>query len=246
MNYKFIIQYDGTKYSGWQKQGNTSKTIQGKLEAVLTQLAGEPVEVHGSGRTDAGVHAYGQVANAHFDTMYSCEQIRDLMNKYLPQDIAVSEVTKVHYRFHSQLHAKSKTYCYRIYNGPVRDVFTRNYTCHIEEELDVAAMRKAAALLEGTHDFTSFCGNRRFKKSPVRTITQICVEQKEKGLELWFTGDGFLQNMVRIMTGTMVEVGLGKRPADSMAEILEAKDRSAAGAMMPAQGLTLVSVAYKS
>lgn len=245
MNYKFVIQYDGTKYSGWQKQGNTDRTIQGKLEAVLEKLAGEPVEVHGSGRTDAGAHACGQAANAHFHTERSCEQIRDFMNRYLPQDIAVLEVRTAHHRFHSRLNATEKTYCYRIHTGPVRDVFTKRYTHHMAEEFDLDAMRTAAASLIGTHDFTSFCGNRRFKKSPVRTLSQIRIEQKGQELQLWFSGDGFLQNMVRIITGTLVEVGTGKRPADSMTDILEAKNRDAAGAAVPAQGLTLMSVSYE-
>lgn len=244
MNYRFIIQYDGTRYSGWQKQGNTDQTIQGKLEAALEKLAGEPVEVHGSGRTDAGAHACGQAANAHFHTDRTCAQIRDFLNRYLPQDIAVLEVRTARYRFHSRLNAKQKTYCYRIHTGPVRDVFTRRYTHHIAGELDLDAMRTAAAALAGTHDFTSFCGNRRFKKSPVRTITQIRIEQSGQELQFWYTGDGFLQNMVRILTGTLVEVGLGERPADSMADILEAKNRDAAGAAMPAEGLTLMSVSY--
>ncbi len=245
MNYRFIIQYDGTRYSGWQKQGNTDQTIQGKLEAVLEKLAGEPVEVHGSGRTDAGAHACGQAANAHFHTERSCGQIKDFLNRYLPQDIAVLDVRTAPHRFHSRLNAKRKTYCYRIHTGQVRDVFTRKYTHHMAQDFDLEAMRAAAALLTGTHDFTSFCGNRRFKKSPVRTITQILIEQKDQELQLWFTGDGFLQNMVRILTGTLAEVGMGKRPADSMTDILEAKNREAAGEALPAQGLTLMSVSYE-
>lgn len=244
MNYRFLIQYDGSRYKGWQKQGNTSQTIQGKLEAVLEKLAGCPVEVHGSGRTDAGVHAYGQTANAHFQTNLEPEEIRDYLNRYLPEDIAVLEVSKVHPRFHSRLHAQEKTYCYRIHTSPVRDVFTRKYVHAMTEEFDVPAMRKAATVLAGEHDFTSFCGRNRFKKSKVRVISHIQIEETEKELVLSFTGNGFLPYMVRILTGTLVEVGLGRRPADSMEEILEARNREAAGMTMPPQGLALVSVTY--
>ncbi len=244
MNYKFLIQYDGSRYKGWQKQGNTSQTIQAKLENVLAGLAGCPVELHGSGRTDAGVHAAGQVANAHFQTDKTPQQIRDYVNRYLPQDIAVLEVTAVDGRFHSRLHAKEKTYCYRIWQNPVRDVFSRKYTCMEAGGLDTAAMCDAAALLTGEHDFTSFCGRRSFKKSKVRIVSNIRIEQAQNELLLWFTGNGFLPYMVRILAGTLVEVGQGKRTAGSMVSVLEAKDREAAGKTMPACGLTLVSVTY--
>lgn len=243
-NYRFIIQYDGTRYKGWQKQGNTDETIQGKLEAVLGRLAGEPVEVHGSGRTDAGVHALGQVANAHLETALTQTELRDYLNQYLPEDIAVLEVQEVSPRFHSRLNAAAKTYRYRIHTGPVPDVFSRRYVCPVAGTLDVTAMREAAGQLVGTHDFTSFCGNRRFKKSPVRTITEIRIEIRKDELDIWYTGDGFLQNMVRILTGTLVEVGQGRRPADSMAQALAAKNRDAAGITMPARGLALIHVFY--
>ncbi len=246
MNYRFLIQYDGSRYSGWQKQGNTDKTIQGKLENVLSILAGTQVEVHGSGRTDAGVHAYGQTANAHFQTDLPVSGIRDYLNQYLPEDIAVLEVTAVHPRFHSRLNASRKTYCYRIRTNPVKDVFDRKYVYSMEGPFDVSAMRKAAELLTGTHDFTSFCGNRRMKKSAVRTIYEIRIEETQDELRFWYTGDGFLQYMVRIITGTLAETGLGKREAGSMTEILEAKNRDAAGMTMPPQGLALMDVVYLS
>lgn len=244
MNYRFLIQYDGSRYSGWQKQGNTDKTIQGKIESILGKMTGAPVEVHGSGRTDAGVHAYGQIANAHFQTDLSVTQIRDYLNRYLPEDIAVLEVSTAHPRFHSRLNASEKTYCYRIRTNPLRDVFSRKYTYSMQGPFDVQKMRKAASLLTGTHDFTSFCGNRRMKKTAVRTVYVIRIDETEDELKLWFTGDGFLQYMVRILAGTLIEVGQGKRSADSMTEILEAKNRDAAGVTLPAQGLALVSVAY--
>ncbi len=244
MNYRFLIQYDGSRYSGWQKQGNTDKTIQGKIESVLSKMTGGLVELHGSGRTDAGVHAYGQIANAHFQTDLSDTEIRDYLNRYLPEDIAVLKVSAAHPRFHSRLNAAKKTYCYRIRTNPLRDVFVRKYTYSIKGPFDVPAMRQAAQLLMGTHDFTSFCGNRRMKKSAVRTIYEIRIDEMADELDLWFTGDGFLQYMVRILSGTLVEVGLGKRAADSMTEILNAENRDAAGVTLPAQGLALMHVVY--
>ncbi len=245
MNYRFLIQYDGSRYSGWQKQGNTQKTIQGKIESVLEKMTGTPVELQASGRTDAGVHAYGQVANAHFKTELSFEEIRDYLNRYLPEDIAVLEVVSAHPRFHSRLNASAKTYRYRIRTSPVKDVFSRKYACSMAGPFDADRMRRAAALLTGTHDFTSFCGNRRMKKSAVRTIYDIHIEETKDELVMWFTGDGFLQNMVRILAGTLAETGLGKRTPESMTDILEAKNRDAAGITMSAHGLALMQADYE-
>ena len=173
MNYKAILQYEGTRYRGWQTQGNTENTIQGKLEALLTKMAEEPVEVNGSGRTDAGVHAAGQVISFRCKTKESPEEICRYMNEYLPEDIAILQVEQVDGRFHSRLNAKSKTYEYRIYTGSKQDVFERRYVWPMEEKLDVAKMREATGHLTGTHDFMAFCGNRRMKKTTVRTIILI-------------------------------------------------------------------------
>lgn len=244
-NFRMTIQYEGTRYHGWQVQGNTDGTIQGKLQQVLTSLNGTDVEVHGSGRTDAGVHARGQVANVKMKDCVTCDQILEQCAKFLPRDIAVTQVTEAPDRFHARLNAKSKTYCYRLWTSEISNVFERRVlTEYTEHPLDVALMRQAAADLCGTHDFRSFCGLRRFKKSTVRTITDIRIEQMGPEIRLTYTGNGFLNLMVRILTGTLVEVGAGLRAPDSMPEVLDALDRSAAGPAMPPKGLCLMEVSY--
>ncbi|HIQ73322.1 MAG TPA: tRNA pseudouridine(38-40) synthase TruA [Candidatus Cottocaccamicrobium excrementipullorum] len=244
VNYLLRLQYDGSRYEGWQKQKNTDRTIQGKLESVLGQLAGCPVQVNGSGRTDAGVHALGQAASVCLPGDIPKEEILAYANRYLPEDIKVLSVSAVDQRFHARLWAKEKTYCYRIDTGSKKDVFERKYVYGFPFSLDIAAMEQAARFLEGTHDYKSFCGNKKMKKSTVRTVRSISLCQQEGKISLYFTGDGFLQHMVRIMTGTLIEVGLGKRSPESMKEILEAGDRRAAGFTAPPEGLFLVSVEY--
>ncbi len=243
-NYKLTIQYDGTRYRGWQIQGNTDQTIQGKLEGVLSRLTGQPVEVHGSGRTDAGVHALGQVANVKLPRPMEPSELLGELNRYLPADIGVIAVEPAPERFHARLNVRSKTYRYRIWNSAIPNVLERSYLYALPEPLDVAAMERAAADLVGTHDFRSFCGLKRFKKSTVRTITDIAITQDGAEVRLEFTGNGFLMRMVRILAGTLVEVGLGQREADTMPAVLAAQDRAAAGPALPAQGLALVRVEY--
>lgn len=244
MNYKAVVQYEGTRYRGWQIQGNTENTIQGKLESLLGRMEGHPVEVHGSGRTDAGVHASGQVINFRSDTEKSPEEIRDYMNQYLPEDIVVLSVEEAAPRFHARLNAVRKTYVYRIWNAPIRDVFGRRFRTQIAESLDVAAMKQAALLLCGTHDYRTFCSLKRFKKSTVRTVERIDITSNGPELTITFTGDGFLYHMIRILTGTLIEVGLGLRTPEEMPAILESKDRTKAGRLMPPEGLMLMSVEY--
>lgn len=243
-NYKLTIQYDGTRYRGWQIQGNTDQTIQGKLEGVLHRLTGQPVEVHGSGRTDAGVHALGQVANVKLPRPIEPSELLGELNRYLPADIGVIAAEPAPERFHARLNARSKTYRYRIWNSAIPNVLERSYLYALPEPLDVTAMERAAADLVGTHDFRSFCGLKRFKKSTVRTITDIAITQNGAEVRLEFTGNGFLMRMVRILAGTLVEVGLGQREADTMPAVLAAQDRTAAGPALPAQGLALVRVEY--
>ncbi len=243
-NYKMVICYEGTRYDGWQKQTATDQTVQGKLEAVLSRMCGAPVEVQGSGRTDAGVHALAQVANAHMETELSAEQIRDYMNLYLPADISVEQVEPASDRFHSRLNARRKTYCYRIYTGETKPVFERNYVWTVKEPLSVARMQAAADFLLGEHDFKSFCANKRMKKSTVRRIDSLTVRRQGKEIRIAITGNGFLYNMVRIITGTLWEVGSGQREPEEMAKILAKRDRQAAGITAPAQGLTLMEVFY--
>ena len=243
-NYKIIVQYDGTRYKGWQVQKSTDATIQGKLQMVLSKLAGHPVEVIGSGRTDAGVHANGQVANFHIEEHFSKEQLMETFWNFLPEDIAVIQIEEVDERFHSRFHAVSKTYSYRIRTSPVADVFERRFVYHYGKTLDVGRMKAAAELLKGTHDFASFCGNKKMKKSTVRTIMDITFAEQDGEIEIRYTGDGFLQNMIRILTGTLIEVGRGERDIESMTAILAAKNREAAGYTAPPQGLRLEKVEY--
>lgn len=244
MNVKLTIQYDGTRYDGWQRQGNTDNTLQGRLEGVLSRMVGKPVEIQGAGRTDAGVHARGQVASVHLPEGYTPQEVQNYLNRYLPEDVAVVEVVKVGERFHARLSATGKEYRYHIRMGSVPDVFARKYQYRVEEPLDLAAMERAAGYLTGKHDFRSFCGNRRFKKSTVREVFHIGVEVCGSDLTLVYRGDGFLYNMVRILTGTLLEVGLGQRTPESMVDILEARERTAAGKTAPAQGLVLQEVYY--
>lgn len=244
VNYKMTIAYDGTRFYGWERQPGNEMTIQGKIETVLSKLAGEPVEVIGAGRTDAGVHALGMVANARFDTGLSAEELRDYLNRYLPEDICVKEVRVAAEGFHSRYKATGKTYCYTCYVGRTKPVFDRKYVNVLEEAPDLGRMRRAAEYLTGSHDFASFCGNPRRKKSTVREVDRIDIVQQGDYLKFTFHGTGFLQYMVRILTGTLLEVGYGKRTPESMAELLAARDRTLAGATAPAKGLCLMKVDY--
>ncbi len=243
-NYKLTIQYDGTRYNGWQRQGNTDNTIQGKLNETIGRYLNEEVDLAASGRTDAGVHALAQVANFKTSKYFDKDKFLGEVNSFLPQDIRITAVESVDERFHARLSAVSKTYEYVIDNASVADVFARKYSCRVEEPLNVEAMQKAATLLTGTHDYISFCGNKKFKKSSVRTVTDIVITESNGKIRIAFTGNGFLQNMVRIMAGTLIEVGLGKREAASMTAVIEAKSREAAGMMAPSEGLFLKEVRY--
>lgn len=244
-NFKIVIQYDGTRYKGWQAQNGTANTIQGKIEAVLTELAGHPVEITGSGRTDAGVHARGQVANFCMEEHFTEEEILDYLNHYLPEDIAVTAIEKVDDRFHSRYQAVEKTYLYRIYCGKIPNVFERKYIYSYGKTLDTEQMKKAAGLLTGTYDFASFCGNKKMKKSTVRTIYEIRIEEKNEEIDIYYRGNGFLQNMVRILTGTLIEIGDGRRSPEEVCDILESRNREHAGYTAPACGLTLLEVKYE-
>ncbi len=243
-NYKMILAYDGSRYLGWEHQPNTPLTIQGKLETVLSRMVGEDVEVIGAGRTDAGVHAEGMAAHVHLETDLSDEEIQDYLNHYLPEDICVKELRQASDRFHARYNAVGKTYRYTCYCSRLKPVFDRKYVHVLEKKPDLAAMRRAAALLLGTHDFASFCGNPRIKKSTVRRVDRIDIEENGPYLTLTYHGSGFLQYMVRILTGTLLEVGSGERTPESMTSLLEAKDRTRAGFTAPAKGLCLLKVDY--
>lgn len=242
-NLRLDLCYDGTRYRGWQRLPEKEQTVQGKLETALSRILGEPIEVSGSGRTDAGVHAKGQVASFHCQSDLPVEEILTALRRYLPEDIGIYSCQEVPERFHARLNAREKTYVYRIWNSDRPCVFQRRYVTVLPEKLDLEAMERAAALLEGKHDFSAFCQNPRMKKSTVRTLRRIQIRQVGEELELGFTGDGFLYGMVRILVGTLVEVGQGRRSPESVSELFGGK-RAEAGFLAPAQGLCLEEVRY--
>ena len=242
-NYKLTLAYDGTRFYGWERQPGRD-TIQGKLESVLTELTGKTVDVIGAGRTDAGVHARAMTASVLLDTDKTPEEIRDYLNRYLPDAIAVREVKPCGGRFHARYNALGKTYRYTCFDGPVKPVFDRRYVTMLDYEPDVDRMRQAAAYLQGEHDFASFCGNPYMKKSTVRTVDTILIERRRDRVIFTFHGTGFLQNMVRILVGTLLEVGRGYWEPEHVREILEAKDRRQAGPTAPPEGLCLMKVDY--
>jgi len=203
----------------------------------------EPIEISGSGRTDAGVHAKGQVANFHCESTVAAGEILEQLRRYLPEDIGIYSCKDCSERFHARLNAKEKTYLYRIWNSNAPCVFERRYTAAFPEKLDVDAMREAAAYLEGEHDFSAFCGNPKFKKSTVRFIRSVEIRRRGEELQLTFTGNGFIHNQVRIMAGTLIEVGRGERSAHSIPALFGGK-RKDAGFLAPAQGLCLQEVSY--
>lgn len=242
-NYRALIQYDGTRYSGWQRQGNTAATIQGRLEKAISGLLGEEVELHGSGRTDAGVHALGQVANFKTNARLELPRFTAELNGVLPEDIAVLELALAEPRFHARLNAREKVYRYTIRNSVIPDVFRRRFEYGLKEPLDLGKMQTAAELMLGTHDFRGFSTGRT-KKSTLRQVRSIEIEKTGDRVDITYTGEGFLYNMVRIMTGTLIEVGLGQRNGDSILDVFASKDRALAGFTAPAQGLCLMEVRY--
>lgn len=245
-NYKLTISYDGTRYYGWEHQPNRD-TIQGKIETVLSRMVDVPVEeidVIGAGRTDAGVHAKRMTASVWLDSRMSCEEMLSYMNRYLPDDIAILQIKEAAKRFHARYNAVGKTYRYTCFDGTVRPVFDRKYYTPVSQTLDISRMQQAAAYLVGEHDFKSFCGNSHMKKSTVRLVDSIIIQRRKGYVYLTFHGTGFLQNMVRIMTGTLLEVGQGRMEPEQVKEILEARDRRLAGPTAPARGLCLLKVDY--
>ena len=241
---KLTLQYDGTEYVGWQRQAE-GVSIQGLLEDALQPFEGAPVTVHGAGRTDAGVHALGQVASVRLSCGHDVTTLARALNAVLPLDVRVSHVEEMPDDFHARFSATGKRYQYRIVNGPFASPFVRRYVWHVLPKLEVAAIRSASALLVGRHDFAAFQGTGTDVPTTVRTVTRLEWEVGADGLLVMaIDGEGFLRHMVRNIAGTLVEIGLGRWPADAIRDILESRDRASAGTTAPPQGLFLVDVLY--
>lgn len=242
-NFKITIQYDGTNYHGWQMQAN-GRTVQGELTRALSILDHRPVTVYGAGRTDAGVHAEGQVANFFVERHFEPRLLRDAINGNIDRDIRVKEVVPVSDAFNARYSAAQKTYRYRIWTGEVVSPFVYRYVHHYRAGLGLEDMQHAAAALIGTHDFTAFTVASSDAKDHVRTLIDLDIGQDANEISIIASADGFLRYMVRTIVGTLIEVGRGKRTAASVAATLESLDRANAGPSAPATGLTLVRVNY--
>jgi tRNA pseudouridine38-40 synthase len=240
---KLTLAYDGTRLVGWQRQAD-GVSAQGVLEDALALLEGARVSVHGAGRTDAGVHAIGQVASVTVGCSHDAATLQRALNAQLPEDVRVLAIEEVPSDFHARFSARSKTYRYRIRNAPIADPFDRLYTWHVPETLDVAAMRRAAASLVGTHDFAAFQSTGSDTASSIRTITRSEWQEAPGVLTYEIAGTGFLRHMVRAVVGTLVEVGRGWRQPASVAALLAGGSRSESGPTAPARGLFLVDVDY--
>lgn len=243
-NLKMTIAYDGFKYKGWQKQKDTDLTIQGKIEAVLSKMTGEAIQIVGCGRTDTGVHAENYIANFHTKCTFSTDTMLEYLYEYLPEDIGIKAIEDVPERFHARYNVKSKTYVYKINNNKFRDIFNRKYTYHLAQKLDLTEMRNAAEVLIGSHDFQSFTNMRNSDKSTIRTINYINIVEKDGLLVIEVNGNGFLWNMVRIIVGTLIEVGKGNLKPIDVKKTLDEKKRSEAGPLAQAKGLFLRDVKY--
>jgi len=242
-NIKLTIEYDGKKFNGWQKQPD-KLNIQGEIENAIKEITGEEVELIGSGRTDAGVHAFGQVANFKTNSNLPIEKFAIAINSKLKKSIVIKNAEEVDERFHSRYNAKQKTYAYLINNTKYGTAIYRDFECHIPMDLNIDEMKKAAKYFEGEHNFKAFKASGTSSKSSVRTIYKAEVMHDGDKIKIELTGNGFLYNMVRIISGTLVDVGLGKIKSEDIPSIIESKDRSKAGKTLPPHGLYLVEVKY--
>lgn len=242
---KMVVAYDGTNYSGWQLQKN-AVTIEQKLNEALFDLLGEEIQVVGASRTDAGVHSLGNVCVFDTNTRMPAEKICYALNTRLPEDIVVQSSCEVEADFHPRAGKSAKTYEYRILNREFRDPTRRLDTYFYHYDLDVEVMQKAAAFLEGEHDFKSFCSVHAQVETTVRTIYSCTVNRDDDIIRIRVSGNGFLYNMVRIIAGTLIEVGAGKRAPEEVLEMLEKADRQTAGPTAPACGLTMIGITYES
>lgn len=242
-NIRLTVEYDGTAYSGWQKQPQ-APTVQGALEERVARICGHPVDLLVAGRTDAGVHALGQTANFHTSSKLPVAQIHRVLNQLLPHDIRIVRSEEVPTAFHATYHAKAKLYRYIIRNVKDYTVFDRHTYHHVRPVLNVAAMKKAARLLLGSHDFTAFRGTLGKRANPRRRLLKISVKKSGPNVILDYIGESFLHQMVRILSGTLLYVGLGKFKPEDMKAILKSKDRKKAGPTLPPTGLFMVKVFY--
>ena len=242
-NLRLDMCYEGTRYRGWQRLSNTDNTIQAKLEQTLSRILDEPITVSASGRTDAGTHARMQVVSFHCESTMACDEILSQLRRYLPEDIGIYSCKNVSERFHARLNAKTKTYVYRVWNSEQPCVFDRKFVYVDTRRVDINAMQQGADCFLGQHDFAAFCANRNMKKSTVRYIESFSVECNEPEIVFTVTGNGFLHHMVRIMVGTLLEVGRGERTVESIPSLFSAR-RADAGELVPACGLCLTEVTY--
>lgn len=243
-NYKLTIQYDGSKYKGWQRLKNSDNTIQGKIENVLSLFLKNDTEIIGCSRTDAGVHALKQIANFKTEINVNIDDLINYLNHYLPEDISIVDISKVAENFHSRYNAKNKTYVYKIWNKNYSEPFQRKYSFHIKENLDIEKMKKASEIFIGTHDFTAFTSAVSKSKSMVRTIYNIDFKENNGMIEIRYTGDGFLHNMVRRITGAIIEAGLNKFNLNNIKTILDAEKNHIIGATAPSLGLFLENIEF--
>lgn len=243
-NIKLIIEYHGRGFNGWQKQPD-KLNIQGEIERAIEEITGEKVDLTASGRTDAGVHSFGQTANFKIEGNFPVEKFPIALNSKLKNSIRIRSAEEMDERFHSRFSVKSKKYRYVINNSPYGSAIFRELEFHIPQKLDVEKMKEAAKYFEGEHDFKAFKASGTSSKSSVRTIYSAEVIEDGERIKIELSGNGFLYNMVRIISGTLVDVGLGKIEPSQIAEIIEQKDRKLAGKTLPPQGLYLVEVKYE-
>ena len=247
-NIRMTIQYDGSRYKGWQKQnikGTSVSTIQDKIEKVLSKMTGEEIQVIGCGRTDTGVHADKYTANFKTNSEKKIPEMLKYLREFLPEDISVTSLREVNDRFHSRLNAISKTYVYTIDNNKFANVFLKKYAYHVEGQLDIEKMREASKYLLGTHDFKGFSAVKdKSKKSTIRTINYINITEKDNIIKIEYNGNGFLLNMVRILSGTLIKVAKGEIEPIKVKELLEEKNRSKLAEKAPAKGLCMKEVKY--
>lgn len=244
-NYKLMIAYDGSRYKGWQRLANSEDTIQGKIETVLSRMTNDDIQIIGAGRTEVGSHARAQVASFHTDFKTNQEEIFKYLTTYLPKDIAVLKVSKAAPRFHAKFNATSFRYVYQIRTGLTPNPFDRQYRLHVPEKLNYKLIEEACTHFLGTHDFQSFTSRKSKTKSNERTLTRLELVKDGNDLDIIFEGSGFLHNMVSIITGTLIEIGQGKKSPSDINNIFAAKSRVAAGYTVSAQGLFLDEVIFE-